>query len=81
MMKVLGHEIPERAERAIEFMGAEFTAVQVDGFMIRNGVKSGEVSMRAADRVIQKARRAGLIRFTGNKWMKLSPTQDGGRNG
>lgn len=70
-MNVHGVEITEdQIEQAHRrMMEAPFTANQIIATLERAGVPDkGDVAMRAADRLIQKARKAGKVEFRDRQW-------------
>lgn len=70
-MKVYGIDVTEdqiqAAERVI-FSGKKFTALTVTFALERSGVKDGAPAYRAADRLLQKHRKAGVIAFKNGNW-------------
>lgn len=70
-MNVHGVEITaEQIDKANQrMMEGPFTAYQIIVTLERAGVPDkGDVAMRAADRLIQKARKAGKIEFRDKQW-------------
>lgn len=71
-MKIQGVEISEAQEAgALTFMrsGAMFKAADVESAFIRLGVQNVDgVPMRAADRLIQRERKAGRIKLVKTAW-------------
>lgn len=63
-MKVHGIEISEGQIAAmLQAMGTRFRLADVISAAEAAGVQKGEIAMRAADRLVQKQRKAGKIRI------------------
>lgn len=74
MMKVKGVEITEQQLAAmLQAMGERFRAADVMAAAEAAGVQKGEVAMRAADRLLQKQRKAGKIKIiaSGPYWSSV----------
>jgi hypothetical protein len=74
-MNVKGHVIPEELlDRASRYfpIGRSFTFGDMCGVLLRMGVPY-EVSDRAADRLLQRMRKARTHVFSGGKWHSLNP--------
>lgn len=69
-MLVNGVEIPQAAidEAHTRMRQGSFEAKHIEFAMRRAGVESAVNAMRAADRLIQQARRAGKIYFANRRW-------------
>lgn len=71
-MNVLGIEIPQEAiDKAFQWFPPDrsFTFTEFQGALTRHGVPF-EVVDRAADRLLQKARKAGTHVYSGGKWKR-----------
>ncbi len=78
-MNVHGVEITEeQIEKARQrMMEGPFTALQIIVVLERAGVPgNGDVAMRAADRLVQKNRKAGKIAFRDKQWHPVTGTGD-----
>ena len=81
-MKVYGYEItPEQDAAAVSAMRGNFRAGAVETALTRSGVPDREgIIGRAADRILQRERRAGRIRTNpANKCEWISTDGMGGR--
>jgi len=76
-MIVQGHEIPEAAIAAAERVIAsmpEFELWDVQKALCNAGIPVRDgIANRVADRLLQKARRDGRIRFERGRWRPVSP--------
>ena len=74
-MKVHGTEITaEQIAAGDAAMTGDFKLSDVRGALLRAGVGHGAVADRAADRLLQKARKAGRIRAVNNRnWQAIDP--------
>lgn len=71
-MKVLGHEISqETIDRALNWFPPDrsFTFSDFQTSLTRHGVHFS-VADRAADRILQKAKRAGTHSYSGTQWKR-----------
>lgn len=72
-MKVLGHEISqETIDKALNWFPPDrsFTFSDLQISLTRQGVAFG-VADRAADRILQKAKKAGTHTYSGNQWKRV----------
>ena len=74
-MKVQGYEIPEHLINRVSTyfpVDRSFTLSDLTGVLERIGVPSRAlISYRAADRILQKWRKAGTHVYSGGKWRRV----------
>ncbi|TGV15786.1 hypothetical protein EN816_00610 [Mesorhizobium sp. M8A.F.Ca.ET.173.01.1.1] len=72
-MNVLGTEIPQDAiDRLLKWFppARSFSFSEFQSAAVRCGIPF-EVADRAADRILQKARKAGTLAYSGGKWRRV----------
>lgn len=74
-MKVYGYDVTqEQIKAGLAAMAGQFRMTEVVGAMMRAGVPDrGAIAGRAADRLLQKERKAGRIRAVNNKLWEAIP--------
>ena len=72
-MKSYGIEITEEQVAAgLAVMARPFKAMELEGALRRAGVPEEANPSRVADKLLQRERKAGRIRFTSNRWEPVS---------
>jgi hypothetical protein len=74
-VKVYGEQIrDEQISAALAAMVGEFRCSDIENALVRAGVREpGAVAMRAADRLLQRERKAGRIRAVNNRlWERIA---------
>lgn len=68
-MKSYGFEIPQSViDAGLARMKGEFTAVNIEGALLRAGCPADAIPSRVADKLLQRERKAGRIQFSKGKW-------------
>lgn len=72
-MKIDGTVITKaQQEAASNAMTGSFVSRDIEAALERAGVDGPYVRMRGADRLLQNARKAGLIKFAAGKWSPVT---------
>jgi len=77
-MKSYGIEVPECVLRAgVAAMQGHFVAYDVESAIRAAGCNGLAVPSRVADKLLQRERRAGRIKFANGKWFRTEGTSNG----
>jgi hypothetical protein len=69
MMKSYGFEVPQAAiDAALSAMTGDFVALDIEQALSKAGCNPNAIPSRVADKLLQRERRAGRIKFGGGKW-------------
>jgi len=72
VMKSYGYEISDAIIVAgLTAMKGQFTALNVEGALCRAGCPDGAIPSRVADKLLQRERKAGRIKFENGKWSAI----------
>lgn len=72
-MNVYGIKITdEQISAGLAAMEGRFTAMQIERVLRAAGVAGGAISVRAVDRLFQRERRAGRIKFSAGAWERVA---------
>jgi hypothetical protein len=73
IMKSYGYEISDAIIVAgLTAMKGQFTALNVEGALCRAGCPDGAIPSRVADKLLQRERKAGRIKFENGKWSAIA---------